>query len=504
MGQTGRYAAAADLVDPPELRWRRDPVAWATHKAGLELWSKQCEILESLRDEPNTAVKSCHSAGKSWISALATCWWLDVHPPGTARVVTTAPTSKQVDAVLWYEINKMHAALGLRGQCNIRDWWFGKQLVAFGRKPPDHDEAAFQGVHAKYILVIYDEAYGIPKKLWDEGSSLASNEYGRQLAIGNPDGPGVFEEKCRTGSVWNVIHIPYWSTPAYTGEKVSQALLDVLISRRWVEEKKVDWGEESALFQSKCGGDFPTVGDPSAVVPHTWVARCRLLELAGDDSEVEGGVDVGAGGDRTVLRERRGPRAGRELVFRDADPMRSIGTLVEKINDWGITRVKIDVTGHGWGLAGRLRELSSRHNTSRGETTHSAEVVRVNFGAGPSEKFKRKYANVRAELYWEVGRELSRLGLWDLTDVDDDVVHELTASRYVILDSYGKVRIEKKSEVIKRLRVSPDRAEALMLAFYKPRPGGATAGIGGAAAELRRQGSLLGGVSPGDRLTAAR
>ncbi|WP_448640271.1 hypothetical protein [Geodermatophilus sp. URMC 63] len=39
--------------------------------------------------------------------------------------------------------------------------------MAYGRKPADYDQAAFQGIHAKYVLVVLDEADGIPKSLFD-------------------------------------------------------------------------------------------------------------------------------------------------------------------------------------------------------------------------------------------------------------------------------------------------------------------------------------------------
>lgn len=500
-GANSPFLMAADLVDPPSLRYRRDPVAWARERAGLEIWSKQAEILESVRDHPNTAVKSCHSAGKSYISAVTTAWWLDVHPPGSARVITTAPTSKQVDAVLWFEIGRLHRKLGLIGQCNLRDWYIGRELVALGRKPPDHQQAAFQGMHAKYLLVIYDEAYGIPRSLWDEGSSLASNEYARQLAIGNPDGPGIFEDVCRTGTSWNTIHISYRFTPAFTGEKVSRSLSENLISKRWVDERRKDWGEDSALFTSKCEGDFPSQGDPFAVVPHHWAMACKMRELPEDDN-VEAGIDVGAGADRTVIRARRGDKASHEEIFVDDDPMRTVGRLAAKIDEWGVQRVKIDSTGIGWALAGRLKELSTKHNRTRGETTHDAEVVPINFGEGPSAGNEKKYMNRRAEIYWTVGRELSRLGLWDLTDVDDQVIHELTSSRYEIMDSKGRIKIEPKKQVIQRMGASPDRAEALLLAFYEYRK--PAKGLSPMAIAMMTNGNLMDGTSPSDSLTDMR
>jgi hypothetical protein len=37
----------------------------------------------------------------------------------------------------------------------------GNELVAFGRKPADHDQAAFQGIHALNPLIVIDEACGV-------------------------------------------------------------------------------------------------------------------------------------------------------------------------------------------------------------------------------------------------------------------------------------------------------------------------------------------------------
>ena len=484
----------ADTLDPPELKYRRNPVLWAEERAGLELWSKQRDILWSVLENPNTAVKSCHSAGKSFIASTVVCWWLDVHPVGEARVITTAPTSKQVDAILWYEIGRLHRKLGLRGQCNLREWYVGRQLVALGRKPPDHQEAAFQGMHARYLLAVYDEAYGIPKNLWDEGSSLASNEFGRQLAIGNPDGPGEFMDVCDKDNDWNTIRISYRDTPSFTNESVSPELKQLLISPRWVDSRRDKWGETSALFQSKCEGMFPTAGDPFAVVPYDMAIRCQSLEYPAELPR-EGGIDVGGGGDRTVLRERCGMRAGRVHEFLDNDPMRSVGKLAQKIEEWGLTVVKVDSTGLGWGLAGRLRELSRINNPTNKDATHSADIVPVNFGAGPPAGFEKKFLNMRAYLWWQIGRELSRLAQWDLSEVDDDVINELTAPRYAILDSFGKIKIEAKKDVIKRLGVSPDHAEALILAFHEVKKTAQTAGWA-----AYRSANLLDTMSPLDHL----
>jgi hypothetical protein len=391
--------------------------------------------------------------------------------------VTTAPTQPQVQAILWKEINGFHQRAGLAGRVNLTEWYFGNYLAGLGRKPSEHNPTAFNGLHARYPLVVLDEAYGIPTALWDAASTLGTNKHARMLAIGNPDGPGEFADVCKPGSGWHVIRISAFDTPNFTDERVSTKLAEMLIHPSWVEERKRKWGVDSALYQSKVLGQFPSGGDPFAVVHYDWVRDCQMLELA-PGLPVEAGIDVGAGSDRTVIRERRGRRAGREHEFVDTDPMRTIARLTEVLREWGVTRVKVDSTGIGWALAGRLRELSSWPNQfqpNSSEHTHGAEVVAVNFGAGPSEGREHQFLNMRAELWWHA-RELSRPDVrgWDLTDVDDDVLAELCAARFKTLDSFGKVKIEPKKEIIKRLGISPDRADALILAFHEGSGGTAT------------------------------
>lgn len=438
-------------------------MAWATEKMGRELWSGQREILRSVAENPLTAVKSCHEVGKSFIAAHVVAWWIDVHPPGQAFAVTSAPTDKQVKAILWREINRLHEAGTLRGRTNLSEWYIGKELVAFGRKPSDYNPTAFQGLHAKYMLLVWDEACGIPKAMWDAGSSLVANEHSRTLAIGNPDDPlSEFAKKCKPDSGWNVIQIGYKKTPNFTGEGVSADLRSRLIHPGWVAEKRKEWGGESALFRSKCEGEFPDQST-DGFIQLAWLKACRGLELA-EGWPIEAGVDVGAGGDRTVIRERRGWRVGRERTFIDADPMRTVGKIIETLTEWEVTRVKVDVIGVGWALTGRLRELSTAHGAEYGGGSHGAEVVGVNFAASPADS--ERFANVRAEAYWMIGREYSRLGRWDLSQVDDAVFAELTAHEYKIMDSKGKIKIQPKDEVREKLGRSPDSADALLLAFY--------------------------------------
>ena len=137
----------ADWEPSPPSPYLTDPIAWAHDKLGAPLWSKQRAIAESVVVNRRTAVKSCHGAGKSWTAGMLAAWWIDIHPPGDAIVISTAPTYKQVHAVLWEEIRSAHRKGKLPGVVLQTDEWkIGDVLVGMGRKPADHHRRVFRHV----------------------------------------------------------------------------------------------------------------------------------------------------------------------------------------------------------------------------------------------------------------------------------------------------------------------------------------------------------------------
>jgi hypothetical protein len=222
-----------------------DPLTWAEDCTPDHFWSVQRQIIESVRDHRRTAVPSCHASGKSFTAARVARWWIESHPPGQAFVVTSAPTGRQVRAILWREIARTHAH-GSIGRLNQTEWWLDlgshEEMVAFGQKPADVDPSAFQGIHAPYVLIIFDEACGMPQSLFDAADTLMTNPDARFLAIGNPDDPSSsFERVCRPASGWNVIRVSAFDTPCMTGEPVPEVVLRNLVSNLWIREKAADW-----------------------------------------------------------------------------------------------------------------------------------------------------------------------------------------------------------------------------------------------------------------------
>lgn len=451
------WSVAADRLDPP-IDWTQDPAQWVRDRLGEHPWSKQVEIMESVRDHRHTAVHSCHDTGKSYTAARLAAWWLDSHAPGEAFVVTTAPTGAQVKAILWREINRAHRKGNLIGRVNQLEWWIGSEMVAFGRKPADYSPQAFQGIHQRYVLVIIDEAGGVPKTMWDAVETLATNEFARVLAIGNPDDPSSqFYNVCQPGSGWSVIHVAYDMTPAFTGEDVPASLLHDLISPVWVEERKKMWGEASPLYASKVLGVFPEYA-MDTVIPLPMVRALQKREdwPVEQDPVSELGIDVGAGGDKTVIRHRLGRTPGEQWTDHTADPSNVVAKAMVAIRETKATRAKIDVIGIGWGVAGWLEEKLQ-------EQRIDCEVVRVNVGEGSSDP--SRFPKLRDEIWW-MGRELTQDAGWDLRNIDDETLGQLIAPKYKP-DTAGRTKVEKKDETRERLGRSPDNADSLLLAFYE-------------------------------------
>ena len=213
---------ARDWFDPTDSY-----VTWPQDRMHVHLWSKQQDIRASVRRNRYTAVVSAHDLGKSFMASLMACEWIDTHDPGDAFVVTTAPTAPQVTAIIWREIERLHRKNDLPGRIvmgRIPEWKIGAQQVGYGRKPSDYDDSGFQGIHETYILIVVDEAEGIPEQLWEAIDALATNIHARVLAIGNPGDPNChFRSLCMPGSGWNVIHLDGLLSPNFTEDEVRVA-----------------------------------------------------------------------------------------------------------------------------------------------------------------------------------------------------------------------------------------------------------------------------------------
>jgi hypothetical protein len=471
------------------LAWQDDCPGFVENYLYGFFWSKQREIAESVSKHRLTAVPSCHDVGKTYTAASVAAWWIATHEPGEAFVVSMAPTGVQVDALLWREMNRIHKQGRLPGKMTTRTWKLDDgELVAFGRSPADTDPTAAQGIHAKYVLLIFDEACGMSKMLWDAASSLVANDFSRMLAIGNPDDPSTeFEAVCRPGSGWNVIPISAFDSPNFTDEQVPDFLRPLLVGKTWVDERKRKWGVDSPLYKSKVLGQFPDEAS-DGLVPLSVIAAAVSRVLAPDPDENELGVDVARyGEDSTVIYHRLGPVARRHYKGGKRSTMITVGYIVRALEETGATVVRIDDTGVGGGVTDRLEELQSGADTSdegrrTAEILRGVEIIPVNVGEKPTVQIPdalrdparrfaetERFVRLKDQLNWGlrdrfIAGDIDLIGPEEDREQSDDIQAQAADIKYGIT-SRGEVQIESKDEVKKRGRPSPDDWDALVLVF---------------------------------------
>jgi hypothetical protein len=453
------------------LACRADPVLFAEEVVGDELWPVQAEIARAVRDYPRVVVPSCHSSGKTHISARIALWGLVCF---RGLVLTLAPTYRQVRDALWREIRIAYRRtqrrwaltgnlLPVESRLTLDDDWF---MFGFATDRPVN----LQGIHAKRLLIVVDEAPGIERDMWEPLETLMAGGESRLLAIGNPVEPsGPFFDMCRDPKCHR-INISAFDTPNLTAfgirpEHVEDGSWESmiagplpfpsLITPQWVAERHRKWGPNSPMYLSRVLGEFPQSAT-DALIPLSWVDRAQQAELEPGEPCVLG-VDVARFGDaETVAMLRRGQVARLAFTSSQEDTMQTAGRIANAIRQHGPSACYVDEIGVGAGVVDRLREL---HLPCR--------VLGLNSGERPNDT--EQFANSRAEWWWSL-RERFEEGEVSIPD-DDELAAQLTGLKFRYT-SRGQVLIESKEDMRKRGLPSPDRADALMLAFAANMPSG--------------------------------
>lgn len=448
--------AAERVIEAASIlkRCQEDPVFFSKHVLGGEQpWEMQRRVMQSVRDHARTAVPSGFAVGKTWVAARIALWFLCSFPH--SLVITTAPTWRQVENVLWAEIRRQHRTskmcLGgtvLQTAVRISDDWFALGLST------DEPER-FQGFHAAHLLLVFDEASGVSRDVWDAAEGQMASWHARWLAIGNPIAPtGPFYGAC-CSELWNVIPISCLDSPNVRDGRV---IYPKLVTREWVEERKAEWGEESPLYQSRVLGKFPTASE-HGLIPLDWVfqAQSREPAPATQPRETFVGADVArSGADATVFLLREGSKVSEVEEHHHLSLMETAGRLIRFVErhdvSWG--KVHVDVIGMGAGVVDRLHE-------------QGYEARGINFGS--SAKESDKFLNQRAECYWAVRDALRPDGEYPLIIPSrfGKLAADLVAIEWKVSSS-GKIQIEDKDQVKKRIGRSPDHADALALSYAKP------------------------------------
>lgn len=433
---------------------------WAKEVLGKTLWSKQEEIAISIVENTHTAVVSCNGAGKSGLAGIIAVWWVAVHDPRDVAVICSAPTYIQIARVLFKEIQdnfrlaKDHG-ITLPGYITQSQEWKLEDgtVMAWGRRPADKDiVSAFQGIHRRYVMVILDEAGGIPEDLYTATEAVTNTEGARVLAIGNPDSRGTpFHRIFREDPTWHKIKISAFDTPNFTGEDIPEELKPLLIQPAWVERQKISWGEDSARYKSKILAEFPDEAD-NTFFSQGSIDKAIDCDIPEDFATTAFlGVDVARfGEDDSVVYVNRGGRVRRIATWSKATSIESASRIHNLAIETGATQVRIDGTGLGGPIVDQVVALAQ-----------DRYVVISMLGSAASPDNSR-WLNARAFNYDSL-REQMIVGAIDIDPDDKVLMEELLMIQYKF-SGKGAIQIESKDDMRHRGVKSPDSLDALVYA----------------------------------------
>jgi hypothetical protein len=410
------------------------------------LWEKQEQIINSVRDNKYTVVRSGHGVGKTFIAANTALWFLYSFQP--SKVITTAPTWNQVRMILWQEINKLFnkARTPLGGILNQTQINLGDEHFAVGLSTDQPDR--FQGHHSENILVIFDEGPGVKSDIWEASQGLLTSPHSRFLAIGNPTTPHGDFYNAFKDPLYNKISISCLDCPNVT---TGELLYPGLVTKEWIEERKQEWGEQSPVYKSRVLGEFPVEGEDT-LIPLTWVERAitKTIEV---NNKIVLGIDVARyGSDSTVFTILNGNKVVHQEGYVGKATTKTIGKAIQLATEYKCQAIAIDDSGVGGGVTDSLQEQLNNTNI---------KVVPVNFGSVA--KDVGRFENLKAEIYWNLRCEFEQ-NLIEIGD-RDKLLEQLPSILYEIT-SKGKIKIVSKDKMKEMGINSPDYADSLVIAHY--------------------------------------
>lgn len=397
------------------------------------------------------SVMSGVGTGKGAFGSWCILWFMTCFP--YPKIVVTSPSQKQLSITLWAELAKWLQRSALK------DWfvwqaekmffkehggqqWFAAQRTANTRNSPDEQAETLAGLHEDFLLIIADEASGIPDPVFRPLESTLTRMCNLCLLTFNPTRSKgfAFETHNKDAKNWFPIH---WS--AEESDNVTKESID-----RYAEK----YGRDSNFFKIRVLGIPPTDSD-GTVIAWSWIQDAIDREVEPNENDkIVASLDVGAGGDDSALVTRLGPRVYPLEVCSYTEASMLADHMVRPILTSEARVVLIDNIGVGWGVESLLRERLQRHEI---------DVIAVNVGHQAYNP--HRFFRLRDELWWRLRGEFEN---GTISIPNDPLLHgDLNTPRYQEVG--GKLKIETKKEIKARGIESPNRADALMqTAIYEP------------------------------------
>jgi hypothetical protein len=426
--------------------YRNDPNKFVKEVLGVEPDEWQKDFLDAVATgERKISIRSGHGVGKSTTASWAMLWFLLTRYP--VKVVVTAPTSAQLYDALFAELKRwvkelpkpVQDLLDVK-QERIELKASATEAFISARTSRAEQPEALQGVHSDNVMLVADEASGVPEAVFEAAAGSMSGHNALTILLGNPvRSSGFFFD------THNRLKDEWWT------RRVS-CIDSTRVSSEYVNDMKSRYGEESNAFRIRVLGEFPR-SDDDTIIPMDLLESAKHRDTrAYEDAPIVWGLDVARfGSDSSVLCKRQSNVVHTLERWRNLDLMQLTGAVVSQYEACDHksrpTEILVDSIGLGAGVVDRLRELNL---PARG----------INVSESPA--MGGTYLNLRAELWHKAKAWLEKRDC--KIPNNEDLIGELATVRYTFT-SNGKIKIESKDDIRRRGLKSPDMADAFVLTF---------------------------------------
>lgn len=421
------------------------------------------KILESINNNRWVGVESATSTGKTKFGAGLVLWFLECFE--NSLVVTTAPKEDQLKLHIWRELGRMFPKFGRGYLNNLKlkmrndsDDWLAVGFVA-GVAADEESARKAQGFHAEHMLIIFEETPGIPEPVITAFENTATAPHNIIVAFGNPDHElDTLHKFCNQSKV-DAIRISGYDHPnvvlgddSFVPGAVTSNSLNRMLER---------YGDPNhPLYLSRARGISPTESFDS-LIKIKWCNDCieKWKSISDhnnnvDFNKVKGpyalGVDVAnsESGDKAAQAFGKGNVLAWVIDFNCPDSNQLGHQIYHFMMDNNIKPYNVGIDGVGVG-AGTINTLKEHGIANKSINIQGAAEPTKNRG-------EEKFNNLRSQMWWKM-REDIRLGNIMLPD-DKELIADLTTPKWFVRN--GKIVIESKEEIKKRLGRSPNKGDA--------------------------------------------
>lgn len=406
------------------------------------------------------AIRSGQGTGKTTTMSVLTGFWRPMLATDGQSIIT-APTSRQCREVFLGECRRLifRAPKWFQRMVEIQH----DRMNFCGRKTwgaltaTATNDVNMQGFHNHLLTFYLEECSGISGQMIEQAKGTLTNEDAYLFACGNPN--------LRACEFYQMFYGPErleWQRFWWDGEQ------SPIASKENQERLRREFGEDSDVYRVRVRGMFPR-GNPAAIIDADkltkrigadLVAQHRLQDLPGNRYRYQIGIDLARyGPDESVIAFREGQAVVhmRTVLHMETIDVLDLAADLQEEMGWpdAETKYVVDAGGLGGGAMGQLYR--------RGKN-----VFEFNNG---SRKCPKDFYNKITEGWWGV-RNLVRDGQIALPQ-DRKLHDQLEQRTYKLADQEGQVRVRSKEEHVKDGLESPDRAEAVIYAFYNRTESGA-------------------------------